>query len=235
VFEIGSGLREARVRRGFELTQVEAGTHIRSRYLKALEDERFDLLPGTAYTRAFLREYADFLDLEAQRFVDEYDARFVQDDELPLAPARPPRRRGPVLDLRVGAGAAIVGAGLLVWAIGWPGGNEVTIASPPPAAVRRPAPPPAPTPVAPRPRAATLVLTAVGGRCWVEARLGSAQGKVVRRATLEQGQSARFTARRLWLRLGAPAGLEATLDGKPVELPNGTASLLVTTEGLRRV
>jgi cytoskeleton protein RodZ len=56
---------------GVELAQVDADTHIRTRYLKALEDERFDLLPGAAYARGLLRTYADHLELDADLFVDE--------------------------------------------------------------------------------------------------------------------------------------------------------------------
>jgi Helix-turn-helix domain len=62
---------------GVELAQIEADTHIRTRYLKALEDERFDLIPGDAYVRGFLRTYADYLGLDSELFVDEYKARFV--------------------------------------------------------------------------------------------------------------------------------------------------------------
>ena len=81
MLEIGSSLREARIRHGVELAQVDADTHIRTRYLKALEDERFDLIPGDAYVRGFLRTYADYLGLDAELFVDEYKARFAPPEE----------------------------------------------------------------------------------------------------------------------------------------------------------
>ena len=55
MFEIGSSLRDARTRRELELSQIERETRIRSRYLQALEDERFELLPGEAYAKGFLR------------------------------------------------------------------------------------------------------------------------------------------------------------------------------------
>jgi len=48
VFEIGSRLREARERHGLELADVERETRIRARWLRALEEERFDLLPDRA-------------------------------------------------------------------------------------------------------------------------------------------------------------------------------------------
>ena len=93
MFEIGSSLREARMRRGLELSDVERDTRIRTRYLTALEEERFDVLPGPAYAKGFLRTYADFLGLDAQQFVDEYNTRFAPPDEP--AGAVPERIRRP--------------------------------------------------------------------------------------------------------------------------------------------
>ena len=49
MFEIGSSLRAARKRQELELSQAERDTRIRAKYLGALEDERFDVLPGPAY------------------------------------------------------------------------------------------------------------------------------------------------------------------------------------------
>jgi cytoskeleton protein RodZ len=61
MFEIGSSLRAARMRQRLELSQAERDTRIRAKYLGALEDERFDVLLGPAYTKGFLRSYADYL------------------------------------------------------------------------------------------------------------------------------------------------------------------------------
>ena len=65
MFEIGSSLREARMRRQLELSQIERDTRIRAKYLLALEDDRFEVLPGLAYAKGFLRTYADYLGLDA--------------------------------------------------------------------------------------------------------------------------------------------------------------------------
>jgi cytoskeleton protein RodZ len=66
-------------------------TRTRASYLAALERERFDALPGRACARAFLREYAEHLGLDGQRLPDEYDTRFPDVEEPPLAPARLPQ------------------------------------------------------------------------------------------------------------------------------------------------
>jgi hypothetical protein len=67
---VGSSLREARSRRKLSLQEVEAATKIRARYLKALEAEAWDELPGDVYARAFVRTYAGYLGLDADRLAE---------------------------------------------------------------------------------------------------------------------------------------------------------------------
>lgn len=69
---VGTVLREARNRRKLELSQVEAATRIRLRYLRAIEHEEWDVLPGGVYTRGFIRTYASFLGLDGDRLVSDY-------------------------------------------------------------------------------------------------------------------------------------------------------------------
>src|SRR5580692_2441432 len=81
MFEIGDSLREARQRRSSAYAQAELATKIRSKYLRALEDEHFDQLPSPTYVKGFLQAYADFLGLDGQLYVDEYNSRFVAGDD----------------------------------------------------------------------------------------------------------------------------------------------------------
>lgn len=69
---IGPTLREARNRRKVDLSEVEAATKIRVRYLQAIENEEWDALPGGAYTRGFIRAYASHLGLDGDRLADDY-------------------------------------------------------------------------------------------------------------------------------------------------------------------
>ncbi|HEX4465058.1 MAG TPA: helix-turn-helix domain-containing protein [Solirubrobacterales bacterium] len=69
---VGTVLREARNRRKFELSEIEAATRIRLRYLRAIEHEEWDVLPGGVYTRGFIRTYASFLGLDGDRLVSDY-------------------------------------------------------------------------------------------------------------------------------------------------------------------
>ena len=93
MFEIGNSLREARLRRELELVDAEHGTKIRGKYLRALEDERFELLPAHTYVKGFLRSYADYLGLDGQLYVDEYNSRY-RDRRGGRAASRPARPGG---------------------------------------------------------------------------------------------------------------------------------------------
>jgi cytoskeleton protein RodZ len=64
MFEIGNSLREARERQGLEYPQIELATKIRAKYIRALEDEHFEVLPTGTYIKGFLRSYAEFLGLD---------------------------------------------------------------------------------------------------------------------------------------------------------------------------
>ena len=85
MFEIGYSLREARERQGLGYPEIELATKIRAKYIRALEEEDFDAIPGDAYTRGFLRTYAEYLGLDGDVYVDEYASRFLMSwrDELP--------------------------------------------------------------------------------------------------------------------------------------------------------
>ena len=88
MFEIGGSLREARLKRGLTPAEVQKAIRIRDRYLQALEEERWELLPGDAYVKGFLRTYADYLGLDGNLYIDEYNNRFAHPDEPLLVPER---------------------------------------------------------------------------------------------------------------------------------------------------
>ena len=76
------------MRRGIEFAQAEQATKIRGKYLRALEEERFELLPSETYVKGFLRTYADYLGLDGQLYVDEFNSRFVAGDDRERRRAR---------------------------------------------------------------------------------------------------------------------------------------------------
>src|SRR3954454_14199862 len=107
--EIGETLREARMRRRIDMTEVETATKIRGKYLRALENEEWDLLPGPTFVKSFLRTYAEYLELDARMLVEEYRQRYERpaaQDRTPFSAARrggsgrrrrPPALMGPAL------------------------------------------------------------------------------------------------------------------------------------------
>jgi hypothetical protein len=242
MFQIGGSLHEARIRRGIELAQVATETRIRARYLQALEDERFELIPGAVYAKGFLRAYADYLGLDGQLLVDEYNARF-RTDEDPPAPPQLDLRSWPVRRYAVPSAVVFLAAagGLLTW--------QLSRSAPPPAHSRAAGPAAAgasatltPRPVRPathrpgrttKPAAATLAVRATRGRCWLSVRRRSEHGIHLFEGTLEPGESRRFTDGPLWIRIGAPWNLEASLSGRPLALPQTVANLLMTASGIR--
>ena len=125
VFEIGNSLREARVRQGLDYPQVELATKIRAKYIRALEDEQFAVLPAQPYVKGFLRTYADFLGLDGQLYVDEYNSRFIVDrlEEAPLRRVSPRVRRERGIERKVvllallGI-AALTGLVIVAWKFG---------------------------------------------------------------------------------------------------------------------
>ncbi len=214
MFEIGNSLREARVRQGLDYAQIELGTKIRSKYIKALEDEQFGTLPAQPYVKGFLRTYAEFLGLDGQLYVDEYNSRFVvegQEDAPPIA-RRPPgarARRDRGVERKVVLLALLGIAGLTALVIvAWKFGGG---ASNPPAVVT------GSTNSTPAP--STLRLTGVNGGTYVEVRRSTSTGAVLLQATIPAGQSQVLDGTRFWLYVRRSSGLRVRLAGKAVALP----------------
>src|SRR3954453_12660171 len=93
--EIGTTLREARLRQRIDISEIEAETKIRAKYLRALENEEWSLLPGPAYVKSFLRSYADALGLDGRLLVEEYKLRHERLSDIELQPIAPPRAGSP--------------------------------------------------------------------------------------------------------------------------------------------
>jgi cytoskeleton protein RodZ len=91
--EIGATLREARMRQRIDITDMEVRTKIRAKYLRALENEEWDLLPGPTYVRSFLRTYAEALGLDAKLLVEEFKLRSDPLETGELHPMRRPTQR----------------------------------------------------------------------------------------------------------------------------------------------
>jgi hypothetical protein len=86
---IGASLREARMRQRIDITEAEADTKIRGKYLRALENEEWALLPGPTFVKSFLRTYADYLGLDGRTLVEEFKLKYERPEMQAIAPPRP--------------------------------------------------------------------------------------------------------------------------------------------------
>jgi cytoskeletal protein RodZ len=91
--EIGATLREARMRARIDISEIEAQTKIRAKYLRALENEEWDLLPGPTFVKSFLRTYAQALDLDDKALIEEYRQYYERPNEADLQPIVPASRQ----------------------------------------------------------------------------------------------------------------------------------------------
>jgi cytoskeleton protein RodZ len=96
--EIGSTLREARMHARIDVSEIEAQTKIRAKYLRALENEEWSLLPGPTFVKSFLRTYAQALGLDGKALVEEYRLHHERPSEAALEPivSTPQSARGRV-------------------------------------------------------------------------------------------------------------------------------------------
>jgi transcriptional regulator with XRE-family HTH domain len=223
--DIGESLAAARQARGLSLADVEALSAIRVQQLTALEEERFEQLPGRAYTRAFIRTYARTLELDSAPLLAEFDERHPAAPDLTVPPGA---RRGSRLPDVKKAAAGLVVAGLVMGFV-WLGQTGGGTGPPRPASGQHAAsaalpslsspyrPPDAITRAPSRPPAVRmLVIRAVSGPCWVEVRAGSDAGPLLLEKTLQPGELVRFRRPRLWVRLGAPSNVSVTRGGRAV-------------------
>lgn len=200
------------------------------------------MLPGDAYTKGFLRTYAEFLGLDGQLYIDEFNARIAQREEEPLVPEvmKKQGRAGGILFRTTGAvilvGAAI--AGLAAWRhAGTPARPTIDSAAAAPQprvhhlapAAKKSTPAVASTPT-------FTVIRAVRDRSWLSVRIGGPSGKEIFRGTLEQGHFLKFGLQHgIWLRMGRPLALDIRVGSRLVHnLPASPTNLVLGVDSLTR-
>jgi cytoskeleton protein RodZ len=245
VTEIGGDLRRARIARKKSLEDISRGTKINSLFLRAIESDAFDQLPGGLFTRGFLRAYAREVGLDPDEIVARYRAEYetaasettdvAQQHDEPSSTVRPPididgdaarSRNIQILQL------CII---LLIVAVYFavsrkpkpPQQTDVKVVEPV-VATSKPETPvatngtvaPDPTPDQPlalelRPR----------GPCWIEA---TADGKRVFGKLMDAGQQETITVRdEVMLRVGDPGAFVFAINGVPGR-PVGEAGVPVS-------
>jgi cytoskeleton protein RodZ len=238
LFEIGNSLREARLRQALEFPQIEQATKIRSKYLRALEEEAFEVLPAQTYVKGFLRSYAEYLGLDGQLYVDEFNSRYVRgevEEEVPLAPRGGGPgwggRQSPMATSAVLVVLGILGVAAALVFVAWRFGAEPTPNVPLPGNAATPAPAKKQAPVARLDVSAPL-----GKNAYLQIFRNSRLGKPILEGTLEGGQTRTVRGPKLWVYVFAPANLRLRLNGRSVEVPGrgtgGKRWLLVTPNGV---
>ena len=234
MFEIGNSLRESRLRRSIEIAQAEQATKIRAKYLRALEEERFEQLPSQTYVKGFLRTYADYLGLDGQLYVDEFNSRFVAGDDRDSRPRRSavrPERRNRRIERNIVLLALTVVAIVTVVVISaWERSSGNPTTTPPPVhRVRKH------KPAKPVPSKFGLEIRAVKGNSYVEVHKTGPTGRLLFQGTVDKRHPQTFTGHDFWLSLSSPENLAITAAGKSVSLSGlKPVTLTVTRAGARR-
>jgi len=229
VFEIGNSLREARERRGIDFAQAELATKIRGKYLRALEDEQFALLPAQTYVKGFLRTYAEYLGLDGQLYVDEFNSRFVSGEEYEPRVRRSAARRPQRSHRRLETNVVLVALGVIVVLTvivisAWKASNGSSPATPPvrtvPKVVHRP-----------KVKPPLFEVTAKRGQTHVIVHKGSATGNVVFDGTVSKGDPPRaITGTRLWVQIDTPENLSIEINGHAVRVPGAQPRVGIVTK-----
>ncbi|HSC92383.1 MAG TPA: helix-turn-helix domain-containing protein [Gaiellaceae bacterium] len=244
MFEIGSSLKEARLRQALDLNDAEAATKIRAKYLGALEDERFEILPAQTYVKGFLRAYADYLGLDGQLYVDEFNSRYVPGDEdvALVRPRRNPaasrahrRMESSVLLLALAGIAAAAALVFVAWK--WGGSERQDIPN-----------------LGPTETKTATQASAAAGRCvaaasspWIAFELAgirsgsrvtvyrgaSTAGRFLFEGTIEAGRRMCWAGGQLWVEAPRAENLVARINGRRVALPRGAQQFVASRVGVR--
>jgi cytoskeletal protein RodZ len=226
VFEIGTTLREARVRRKLTLQQVEEDTKIRVKYLQAMENEDFDVMPGATYVKGFLRTYATYLGLDARIVLDEYTSRLgPRDVHEPFAGSsalrpRVHRRRNTLLFVAVLC--LLILAVLYALGLGREQARETPPTRPDALGIESASPSPeaspkataSPSPTATKAAVDEVRITARDGDCWLRVRRGGESGEIAFEGVVAKGTTRVWEAKVLWVRIGSPAVVGIRVGGE---------------------
>ena len=253
---VGYTLRQERERKNLTIEDIEQGTSIRALYIEAIENGEYDKLPGAVYTKGFIKNYAKFLELDADAMAKEFandlaelsgTAQPATDEETAEAP--PEKKHEPVKPAKKtlgysaqeksrSSGMLIIAAVILVAALAggawsWLSSSDTEVATtPPPVQETQPAPveEPAPTPVAnanPAPAENVAVQARFNDRCWT---LVTIDGEVIQEGVIEGGQTISWEGKeQINIRLGNAGAVEFFQDGKSLGVQGAVGDVVDKT------
>jgi cytoskeletal protein RodZ len=243
--DIGSTLREARMRERIDISEVETRTKIRAKYLRAIENEEWDLLPGPVYAKSFLRTYGDFLGLDSRMLIDEFKRRYERPSVHEIRPAtsiardreRERRRRRPRIPSWAPIALVIVVILAVLYAVGsaTQSGPSSSSAHRPPSHHPRHHAAPAHVPTVAKPSNVSLQLVPTGTVyvCLVN----GAGAKLINERTFTSGQTIPTqTAPTMLLTLGN-ASVQMKVNGKPTPVAASSSAirLMLTPTAVRPI
>lgn len=239
---IGEKLKEARQKLGISIQQAQADLKIRSVHLEALESDSFDRLPGEAYVRAFLRSYSQYLGLNPDDIIREYEtihlAKNRVEGETDTAPG---------MSRYLKAVLVLAAAVILLTAVWLAIPQREPVPTIPPAPIEQqssgsvttaPAAPQETTgEVEPPPVAEpyTIEVRITGEEsCWVKIRTES--GDILVARTLSPGENTRVeTTQTVTVQLGNPAAATVYLNDRLLtDFPLTTREVTLTASGVQR-
>jgi transcriptional regulator with XRE-family HTH domain len=249
--DIGNSLREARIRRGLSINDVEAVTRIRSKYLQALEENDFEVIPGPTFVKGFLRTYALFLKLDADLILSEYRSTYEpRGDEVatlrtdltqqPRSRTATERKRKRTRRTQRGYVLAGVAAVVLVALLAWFGAGRGDEAA---SLESDNLNPPTSTSLVDSASVSTtttgenvvFVVNVTEGSCWLVIREDSEQGAELYAGTLSAGGQQTFDgAKRYWMMAGRPEVLAITVNAVAFTVAPPAGSFTITEAGIER-
>jgi Helix-turn-helix domain len=221
MFEIGNTLREARLRRALDIADCESATKIRAKYLRALEEEQFEVLPGPTYVKGFLRTYAEYLELDGRLVLDEYESRSARSDHPHHPDGDPTRRRAKRRRNREGRVLLVASSLVLVASTGlWVGFADDRNEQPPAPVVEV-------TPI-------RAEFSPAGNKpTYLEVRKDGPKGETLfTPGPVPAGTTRAVDARPpIWVYVGEGSGLRLVVDGAPVKTPPGKITFVLNPGG----
>lgn len=243
---VGELLRAEREKQNLTVKDIEKATSIRAIYIQAIEDGKYDVLPGEVYLKGFIRNYASFLGLNPQQALEVYRESQTPQAQQPAAPSAPaaPAMPPKVEAGRAGEGGSSLGRWVIILVVlaviagaAWAVFNHLNQppAPPPkpPQSLAQPAPAPAPVPApqkapAPTPAARPIVVVAkYTADCWTRV---TADGREVYEGIPRIGESFTWNAdQTMTVHLGNAAGVELTYNGQPQGRLGGDGDVISKT------
>jgi cytoskeleton protein RodZ len=220
---LGQELKRAREERGVTLQDISNATHVGMRFLHAIENDTFDVLPGGVFNRAFVRKFAKQVGFDEEQAVRIYEEQLAAMGGEPQRiyytgledlESKPTQGNGLLISL---VAVIILGAGAYAayqyFKIPEPSNNDMkaieSIPTPAPTAT------PTPEPTA-EPPGLRLELAANEAQCWVAVKADEAAPETY---MINPGDVREYTANeRLQFTLGNVTALRISLNGRQVKV-----------------